>query len=235
MSTAANLAELHRLHLALHEAQEQLARGPRQIKAREQLLVQAQADLEARRKQLLELRKATDRKQLDLKTNEAKIADLRRKLNTASSNREYEIIHGQIDADTMANSVLEDEVLELLEKVDRTQKEVAACDEKAKKTNADKQRFSAEYEAASGDLRARADALTAQLRQSESGLSGDVGLRYRRLVEAHGADALAAVEGGVCTSCNVQVTPQSKVVLNSGKVVFCGSCGRLLYMPRTAS
>jgi predicted CXXCH cytochrome family protein len=232
MSTAANLTELHRLHLALREVQEQLVRGPRQIKAREQLSLQAQADLEAKRKLLLELRKGVDRKQLDLKTNEARIADLRRKLNTASSNREYEIISGQIDADTMANSVLEDEILELMEKVDRAQHEITAADEKAKKTAAEKQRFATEFEAGAGLLRTRCEALTAEVRQAESGLTGDVGQRYRRLVEAHGADALAPVEGGVCTSCHVQLTPQSKVLLNSGGVLFCGSCGRLLYLRR---
>src|SRR5262245_13266734 len=130
MSTGMNFAELHRLHLALHEVQEQLARGPRQIKAREQLVATADAEVTARRDQLKTQRVSSDRTSLDLKTNEAQINDLRGKLNACSSNREFDIIKGQIEADTVANSVLQDEILELLDVIDRAQKEIKDSEEK---------------------------------------------------------------------------------------------------------
>ena len=98
MSAGTNFAVLHRYHLALHEVQEQLTRGPRQVKAREQLVVQADTELNTKKDQFKQLRVTSDRKSLDLKTNEAKIADLRGKLNACSSNREFDIIKGQIEA-----------------------------------------------------------------------------------------------------------------------------------------
>lgn len=235
MATAAEcLAELHRLLLGLREVEDQLARGPRQLKAREQLATQAQADLAARKDELKTLRLSADRKSLDLKTQEAKIADLKAKLNAASSNREYEIIRGQIDADTMAKSVLEDETLELFEKLDRLQSGIGELEQKQRQTDEEVRRFRAEFEGKVPGLKAQADTLSQQVRQAESGLTGDVAEKYRRLVDAHGAAALAPVEGGVCSNCYVQVTPQYRVLLNSGKVVFCGSCGRLLYLPPAA-
>jgi predicted nucleic acid-binding Zn-ribbon protein len=235
MATAAEcLAELHKLLLALREVEEQLARGPRQIKAREQLAAQARTELESRRNELKTLRVAADRKSLDLKTNEARIADLKAKLNAAQSNREYEIIRGQVAADTAAHGVLEDEALELMEKVDRTQATIGECEDKLRRTEEEARRFTSEFESAAGGLRERVAALTAQVRQAESGLTGDVAEKYRRLVEAYGAGALAAVESGVCSNCHVQVTPQFRVLLNSGKVMFCGSCGRLMYIPPNA-
>lgn len=232
MSTmAAQLDELHRLLLALQEVRDQLERGPRQIQARSQLALQAQKELEDQQALLKQLRASADRKSLDLKSHEAKLADLRSKLNAASSNREYDIIRGQIDADTVAKSVLEDEILEILEKIDRTQAAIAGGGEKVKKTEADKEKFREQFDAAAGNLRERAAALDAQIRGAESGLTGDLLDRYRRLVEAHGAAALAQVQGGVCNNCYVNVTPQAKVQLNSGRVLFCGSCGRMLYLP----
>jgi uncharacterized protein len=235
MSTAASsFAHLHRLHLALQEVQEQLTRGPRQIKAREQLVAQSEADAAARREQLKTLRVSADRKSLDLKTNEAKIADLRAKLNAAASNREFDIIRGQIDADTVANSVLQDEILELLEKIDRTQGEIKQADEKTAKSKSELERFKAQFEADSSGLKAKVADLSAQIAASESGLTGDLAERYRRLVEAYGADAMFPVDGTICGNCRVQVTPQSRVLLNAGHVVFCGVCGRLLYVPPAA-
>ena len=59
----------------------------------------------------------------------------------------------------------------------------------------------------------------------------DVLTHFRRLVAAHGAGALAAAEGGVCSACYIELSPQMRVELNSDKLVFCRSCGRLLYLP----
>ena len=67
------------------------------------------------------MRVAADQKQLQLKAGEEKIKDLKRKLNAAASNREYQILKEQIAADDMAKSVLEDEIIEALEKIDQFQ------------------------------------------------------------------------------------------------------------------
>ena len=54
-----------------------------------------------------------DRKQLDLKASELRIADWKVKLNTCSSNKEYQTMNEQIAAAEMAGSVLADEILEV--------------------------------------------------------------------------------------------------------------------------
>lgn len=231
MSTGMNLAELHRLHLAMQEVQEQLTRGPRQIKAREQLVAAAEAEVAARRDQLKTQRMSNDRKSLDLKTNETKINDLRGKLNACSSNREFDIIKGQIEADTVANSVLQDEILELLDAIDQTQSQIKESEQKVVKAKDELKRFSEQFAADSVGLKSRAEALGGEIKQSESGLTGDLAEKYRRLVDAHGAVAMAPCESGICGNCRVQVTPQNKVRLNAGNVIFCSACGRMLYKP----
>ena len=75
------------------------------------------------------------------------------------------------------------------------------------------------------------EALGGEIKQSESGLTGDLAEKYRRLVDAHGAEAMAPCESGICGNCRVQVTPQNKVRLNAGNVIFCSACGRMLYKP----
>ena len=112
------VAEIHRLHQQLREVQEQMERGPRQLKLRQQATLQKQAELEAQKQKYKALRVAVDQRSLQLKSNETKIGDLRSKLNQASSNREFDIIRAQMEADTVANSVLEDEILDSLWGVD---------------------------------------------------------------------------------------------------------------------
>ncbi len=54
---------------------------------------------------------------------------MKAKLNAAQSNREYQAFRDQIAADEMANSVLADEILEGLEKIDELQKIAAEAEQ----------------------------------------------------------------------------------------------------------
>lgn len=224
------LAALHRLYLDLQQVHEELERGPRQTRVREQKIKAAQDEAARHKDELKQIRAAADRKSLDLKSREAKIADLRAKLNACSSNREYDVLRGQIAADEVANSVLEDEILELLEKVDRTQRQIVDTEARTQQLRKECDEFTAAFAQTAVGLKAREDALRKEISTVEPGLTGETAEKYRRLIEAHGADGLASVDrSGVCSSCFVALTPQSQVLVNAGQVMFCSSCGRLLY------
>lgn len=232
MSTSAGgLKELHELHIQLQQVQEQLERGPKQVRARRQFAERKQEELERARKQYTELRKAADEKSLQLKSNESKIAELKIKLNSASSNREFDIIKTQIDADSMANSVLEDEILEALEKVDQMQRRIKTAEQDHTAAQSEAQRVAEEVAAAEPGLRERIGELESALRIAEQSLPDEVAEVYRRLVHAHGSGALAPVVNKACTACYAILSPQHNIELNLGKILFCKSCGRLLYRP----
>jgi predicted nucleic acid-binding Zn-ribbon protein len=215
----------------LQEVQQQLEHGPRQVKARQQILAKKQAEVDVLKAEFKQVRMLADQKNLQLKTNESKLADQRVKLNQATSNREFDIIRSQIDADTMANSVLEDEILEVLEKVDQLQQKVAKAEAEANQTAADIRKFAEEVESTAPRLRSQASEIDGSLREAEKILPETTMVMYRRLVQAHGAGALATVEGRSCTACNEILSPNSIVEINTGKFIFCRSCGRLLYRP----
>lgn len=230
MSVAGDLTELHRLHSALKEIRDDLSRGPRQLKVRDQVITNAKNEVAAKQEELKQTRMSADRKGLELKTLEAKLVDLRGKLNQASSNREYDILRGQIEADGAAKAVMEDEILDHLDRVDRLQKEIVIAQERVKQAEADKTKYAGEYAAEEPVLKKKEADLLASLSKAESVLTGETLTQYRRVVDAHGAEAMAPVENGVCTGCYVALRPQQKVQLNNGAFIFCSSCGRLLYL-----
>ena len=177
----------------------------------------------------MELRKSADGKSLQLKSNEAKIGDLRGKLNAAASNKEYEIISSQIEADEMANSVLEDEILEALEKVDQCQQDIADADEAIKEQQAKIKETEQEVNDAKAGLEEEASQLESELAELEKEIPAAMIDQYRRLVDAHGASCLTLVENDACTSCYAIIAPQERVQLNMGKFMLCRSCGRIMY------
>lgn len=223
------LPELHRLHQQVHELREQLARGPRQVKAREQTVAAKKDEQQKLKDKLITLRKLADQKNLQLKSNESKILDLKGKLNAVSTNKEYEIISTQIAADTMANSVLETEILEAFENVDACQKQIARCDADVAELQKKVEETRKQVDAVRDDLERRAGQVEAELTEKERELPVELLDVYRRLVQAHGAEALAKVEKDVCTSCYKIISPQERVQLNTNKILFCRSCGRLMY------
>jgi Zn-ribbon protein, possibly nucleic acid-binding len=228
-STGAQFSHLHQLLLQLKEVQDQLARGPKQIQQRQARQSAAEEALAKKEAELKETRATIDRKNLDLRSKEAHLLDLQTKLNQAASNREYDIIRGQLEADKAAKSVLEDEILEWLDRLDALQKEVAACHDAIKEARNEVQRFASEFEAKSVTLREEESKLKVAIEAAEKFISTEVRPQYRRVIDAYGADGLASSHGGVCNQCYVALTAQNRVALNSGHPLFCPSCGRLIY------
>ena len=227
--TASGLRELHRIHTEIQRVRAELDRGPRQIRAKRRVVENKQAELEQLRAKLLQTRKSADEKSLQLKSNEAKLHGLQVKLNQATSNREFEAVKGQMDADRMANSVLEDEILEALDRVDALKATIADAEKEKAQLEAEAEAFASETAAAEAGRKAELDALERSLAVAEKILPASLTPDYRRLVQAHGATALAPVDGKACSSCMTTVTPQQGIDLRAGRFVFCRSCGRLLY------
>lgn len=228
-STSAGMKNLHDLRLKLREISDQLERGPRQIAAREQLINRKKEEVEALRGKLKQMKVAADQKNLQLKSSESRIYDLSGKLNAAANNREYEALRSQIAADTMAKSVLEDEILEALEKVDAAQIDVKKGEVEIAGVDAELKKLVAEVQAKEAGLKEQAAALQTQVAEAEKVLPPDIIPQYRRLVSAYGADALSPVINKSCSQCYVSITAQTYVELKAGGVKFC-TCGRLMYV-----
>jgi len=228
--TAAALKELHRIHQQLAELRDKVERGPKQIRAREANVAQLEANLAAARDRAKQTQMTIDRKQLDLKSGEQKIVDLRVKLNAANSNREYQALIEQIAAAEMAGSVLSDEILESMDKVDQLGTAVKEAELllAAGKQELEKTRRSIDESAAS--TRANITKLEAELGTAEKSLPADLKADYNRVVRSKGADSLAVAEEGVCTGCGQQITLNMQNELKLSRLVFCKACGRLLYL-----
>ena len=223
------LRELHRIHAEIQRVRSELERGPRQTRAKKRLVENKSSEIDELRQRLTQTRKSADEKSLQLKSHEAKIHGLQVKLNQATSNREFDAIKGQMDADRMANSVLEDEILEALEKVDALKAGIEAAEKEKADLDAEANRFAAQVAATEGDLKAELARLEASLASAEKIIPAGLMTDYRRLVQGHGASALAPIENKACSSCMTIVTTQQSIDLRSGRFTFCRSCGRMLY------
>ena len=229
VSTAV-LRELHRIHGQLSDLRDRLARGPRQVQVHQRNVAEQQGILEAAQLAVKQTKMAIDQKQLDLKTSENKIEDLKAKLNGCSSNKEYQTLLEQIAATEMANSVLADEILEGMEKVDQLEVTVAEAQTHVEAAQAELTRCQDKVSSEGVVIRGDIERLEGELAVSEKALPVDLKVDYQRVIRSKGADGMAEVEGQVCLGCGKQITLNMQNELLLSKPVFCKSCGSLLYI-----
>jgi predicted nucleic acid-binding Zn-ribbon protein len=231
--TAELLETLHRIHRQLGDLRDRKERGPRQIRAREGNVAKLEAELAAAQDAVKQAKLLGDRKQLDLKASEIRIADWKVKLNTCNSNKEFQTMKEQIAAAEMAGSVLADEILESMEKVDQLEVAVREVKERVAASKTDLARFrdsvAQEASLVAGDI----TRLEGELAEAEKSLPGEFRGDYDRVIRAKGADGMARMEAGTCEGCGQSITLNQQNNLLMSKAVFCTACGRLLYRGAT--
>jgi predicted nucleic acid-binding Zn-ribbon protein len=225
------LRELHSLHQQMAELQRREERGPKQIAAHQANVARLEAAAQEAQNKVLQTKLSVDRKQLDLKASEGRISDWRIKLNSCQTNKEYQTLLEQIAAAEMAASVLEDEILEGLERIE--QLDIAARDVKKTLDAARAEQEKVKHRVAEELVVVAADIarLRERLAIEEARVPASLRTDYERVVHAKGADALSPVEDGVCTGCGQRITLNALNELGMGRTGFCKSCGRLLYLP----
>jgi predicted nucleic acid-binding Zn-ribbon protein len=229
--TAALLRELHRCHRQLADLRERHERGPKQIKAHETNVKRLEDEVAKVKADALAARKAVDNKQLTLRSKEDKIAQLNAKLSACSTNREYQALLEQIAADKVAMSVLEDEILDALGKVDDFKAVIATAEQHLVKGKEEADKVRAAVDSQRATIESDIVRVEAELKQLEVDLPDDFRDGYDRVVRAKGDDALAEVEGDCCGGCYQQMTPNMLSHLKLAVAVACKSCGRMLYFP----
>lgn len=235
MAHSADLLQtLHRIHRQLADLRERQEKGPRQVKAREANAAKLDADLLAAQDSVKQTKALSDRKQLDLKSNENKIADWQVKLNSCSNNKEYQTMIDQIAAATMAGSVLADEILETMERIDQLEQVVSEVKERQAAGKTELAKFRDVVAEEGRRIGADIARLEAELATAEKGLPVEMREDYSRVIRGKGADGMAKMEDGVCEGCGKQVTLNMQNHLMMGKPVFCSACGRMLYCSEQA-
>ena len=134
------LRVLHRIHIQLTDLRSRMDRGPIQLNAAAANVQRLKDCCEAAREALVRGKVAADEKQLHLQEREARIEKHQTNLNKAATNKEYQAIQEQIAADNQANSVLGDEILEALEKIDELDAQVNAANSELAQGEQEEQR-----------------------------------------------------------------------------------------------
>jgi predicted nucleic acid-binding Zn-ribbon protein len=228
--TAEELRRLRRIHQQLADLNDRIARGPRQVAAGQSAVTQSEQEVASLKEKWKKTRMQSDDQQVQLKQREAKLVDLGRKLNECKTNTEFKLLKDQIAAERQANAVLEDEILDKMERLDELQEEIKQAEQRQVRAFEEHQKTQQRVEQEQGKLHDELARVTRELEEAEKGLPAEFKAEYQRLVRSHGPDGLAPVDGETCGGCHTVLSAQTMNELYLSRIVFCKSCGCVLYL-----
>jgi len=206
-----------------------------------------------RKAEIEALQQSVDEATRERRTAEAATQDAQEKLkkyqqqiNRVSTQREYSALLQEIDTVKAQISSHEEQALSSLDLHDKAQQEMAEKRESFRELD---ERYAAElarWEAEKPEITRRATELRAHIADLRGRVPRGVATHFDRILDRNPGGALAAVRPierpgkgqreWHCSACNYRVRPQVVVeIRNTGNLVQCDSCKRILYLEPEAS
>lgn len=203
---------------------------PVRIKELDDNIAKESAALKSLDDELKKFQLARKDKEVELQAKEATIKKYKGQLFQVKTNQEYTSLEKEMASIKADSSVLEDAIIELLDKVEEAQKNVAkekAVVEEAKNKIVGQKKG---IEAEKNKNEAEFNDLNSKRKEFIKNLNNVILSKYERVLHNRKGMAVVSVGGDVCGGCNMNLPPQ---VINEVRLrndlIFCENCNRILY------
>ncbi|GAB2676754.1 zinc ribbon domain-containing protein [Thalassiella azotivora] len=239
MTTANALDQVRLLDVqALDTRLAQLAHRRRSLPQHQQL-----ADLGARatvlRDELVTARTAADDVRRELAKAERDVEQVRTRADRdqqrldsgAGSAKDLQALQHELESLARRQRTLEDAELEVMERLEAAEAEVARLEAEQSGLSAESDRVTAERDAALAELDAESGRVAAEREQVAEGLDSGLVALYERVREASGGLGAAALKARRCEGCRLELTPVDLGRIRAAapdEVLRCEECRRIL-------
>ncbi len=191
---------------------------------------------EKKHEEKISAQKEIDKKDLDLKANEGEIAKYNVQLNSIKTNKEYTALRSEIGVKKADMSVLEDELLETMSKLEKVDQEHSKATEDLRNEEESLKELIVSVEADIKEADTEIEKIKNDQKKYLDSLDEYTLTQYNRLSNIKDGKAVVAVVGNVCGGCFMNITTQTLNSLIGGKdLVFCRSCSRILYLDENSN
>lgn len=168
----------------------------------------------------------------DLKEKEEQIVKANASLMSLKTNKEYQAKLFEIENMKADQSMLEEQILQSMEKIERLQKDVEKEKEfllqEESQYLAEKEKIDLEI----AELQKKADGLAGARQEAASGVDAKTLDMYERILENRGGVAIVPVVGMSCGGCFMNLNMQMiNCIKMYHEIVRCERCARIIYLP----
>lgn len=226
------LARLQTVDSQIYRLNDEKKLKPREIEVLRLAFEEKKKNLALLEKAHLDAQKEKKDRELELAGKEENTKKLQGQLYQLKTNKEYSTMLQQINDSKADASMIEDRILESMDRIESTR--VAVEDEK-KRLQQEEAVFAAQKKTVDDRVR-EIDGLIAQLNVQRKellpGIDPKIISQYERILHNRDGLAIVPVSGSTCGGCNMSVPPQVvNLVSMYDRLVTCEVCNRILYIP----
>lgn len=226
------LIELQKLDGEIYQLKKQLEAFPSEQKKLEADFEKKKTALKAAEDALKALQMKQKERDGELLSREEKIKKLQGQLYLLKSNKEYSAMEFEIKGAKADKSLLEEEILKLMDEVEQGKQKVT----KEKEALAGEEK---KLKEALGAIQKKSGELTSQIAEHEEkrktytpNVEARLLAQYDKTVKSREGLGLVPVRNSSCGGCHIGLPPQMVNEVQIGeKLIVCESCNRIIYWP----
>ena len=226
------LVELQKVDSEIYQLRKEMAQHPETIRQLESEFERKKNGLRAVEADLKTLQIRQKEQENDLLTKEERIKKLQSQLYQLKSNKEYSAMELEIKGFKADKSLLEEEILGLLDSVDQAKAALAKEKESLSLEEKKYQTEIAELNRKSTEIQRMVSAGEEKRKAYTPNIESRLLSQYERILKSREGLALVPVRNNACGGCHMGLPPQ---VVNETqqheKWIVCESCARILYWP----
>ncbi|MDR1940968.1 MAG: C4-type zinc ribbon domain-containing protein [Endomicrobium sp.] len=223
------LYSLQDYDIKIEKIKEEIAAAPDLIKEKLGDLENKKAETEEKKKNYVALNSLRKEKEALLDSKEKNVAKHSMELNSVKSNDTYKALLLEIEKAKADKSVIEDEILELMEKIDVEAAVVKQTETELKEFEQKTKNEISYLENSSKKLEADIAGLEKEREDFKHKVNPQILQQYERIREGRDGQGICIVDGESCGGCGMVLRPQ---LINQAQkcheLVFCDNCSRIL-------
>jgi predicted nucleic acid-binding Zn-ribbon protein len=214
----------------IEEILKRMRECPLKIQRLEEGLADFEVQLKAELSSIETLKRERRGIEQELQVVDSKIQKSQIKLSNIKSNKEYQAALKEIDDLRLEKSLLEDKVLDVMEKIEHLEARVletrAELKKQQEKVKGDRKEIHSEMTALERELARRKE----ERQQFCNSLDRDILRNYELLRERKAGIAVSPVVNGVCLTCHMGIPPQMfNELIRGDQLHSCPHCMRIIY------
>jgi Zn-ribbon protein, possibly nucleic acid-binding len=227
--------QIRGLRSRLDAAEKFLAEQERQLKA-------LAAKRQATEAQLRQLKASSSNNEGEVGRLDAQIAELRERMNSAKSNKEYQALLNEINTHKTKRGGFEEQTLGQIETIEKLSAQLSEIDTQQAERSRVRDVAAQQRKERSDEIAGKLSELEATRAERAAGVPADVMDVYRQVIAERDDDALAPIEihdrkrhEFHCGGCMMALPVESMSgLLSHGRLTRCPSCGVILYVEESA-
>ncbi len=225
------LKEIQKIDAEIFKIKSELKEKPKRLKKLEDDFIAQSIALKGLENVLKNIQLEHKEKELELQSKETVVKKQKTQINQVKTNKELYALQLEIKKENADNSLLEDAIIALLEKIDKIKQSIAQENAKLVQEQEELNKNKATIDLDIIQLNEKLAVFNAsRKRVIESGIDPKTLELYERILENKGEIAIVPLNGDICSGCFRSVRPQVVNELRLGKLKTCENCARILYV-----